>query len=401
MRAKLVTRSHAVVACFGMPVLLAVLLCLPAAAKAELYQFTKIADTTSGVYRSLRPWPAVNASGHVLFHADLHADLGTSDGLFLSDGSTITTVAIGTPYQFPVSLGTDQVINNADQVAYFGGGLNMDHTRVCRWSGGSTTLIADASSFSTIGNFGPSMNNNGTVVFPGTSLATGRDGIYSGSGGAITTVIDTSSQFSSFGYTPTINDSGTVAFCAVSRTTGRLGAYTTDHGVVTEITDTSGPIAGIVNGAIEINNAGTVAFEAQLASGGYAIYRGDAQSLEMVADTSGVFVGFMDQPIVNNQGQVAFFAYVNDGGAGIYTGPDPVADKIVATGDVIDGETLTYIYYLGAGFADNGWVAFVGETQSGKEIVYVGHPVPEPSTLILIAVGVLGLVACVRQRRCS
>ena len=130
----------------------------------------------------------------------------------MSDGVTTTAIA-GFSYSNN-GFGSDQVINNAGEAAYFNGDVNGYHTSVYKWSGGVTTTIADSTGFSSIdmSGPGPSMNNKGTVLFVGQSRATGRVGIYSGSGGAITTIVDTSNGFSDFGTAPTINDAGTVAF---------------------------------------------------------------------------------------------------------------------------------------------------------------------------------------------
>ena len=101
-----------------------------------------------------------------------------------------------------------------------------------------------------------------------------------------------------------------------------MGLYTISDGVVSKVVDTSGPIARFLwNGAANISNDGTLSFLAQLDSGDYAIYRGIGQSLDMIADTSGVFSGFSDQPIVNSQGQIAFVAYLTSGGTGNFHRP--------------------------------------------------------------------------------
>ena len=361
-----------------------------------MYSFTAIADNT-GPYTNLCAWPAVNGSGQVLFDA---AKGPYGEGLVLSNGATTTEIA---GFSSPNSgFGSDQVINNAGEVAWFDGSVNGLHNSVYTWSGGSQTTVANSSGFYSIDQFGPgpSMNNNGTVLFVGQSCATGRVGIYSGSGGAVTTIVDTSNGFSDFGLAPTINDAGTVAFSATDKTTGLVGLYTASNGAISKVVDTSGPIAAFLSrGAVNISNDGTLSFLAQLDSGDYAIYRGTAQSLQVVADTTGVFAGFEDQPIVNSQGQIAFVGHLKSGDTGIFTGPNPVADKIVTTSDVIGDETIVGIWALGTEFADNGWVTFVAQTQSGKEILYVGHPVPEPSALALAAIGFAGLAAVARRRR--
>ena len=208
--------------------LLSAVCLLHAPASASPYEYIKIADTSS-TFSGFDPWPAVNGSGQVSFVATQRVG---PLGLYRGDGTTTTLIASLPPFAFVADFGTDQVINNAGEVAYFYDDPYGSQS-VCKGSGGAITTIADSANFSSIGLWGPAINDNGTVVFPGTSRATGRLGIYSGNGGSVTTIVDTSGDFSDFGLSPAINDSGTVAFSALSKATGKWGIYTINNGVTT------------------------------------------------------------------------------------------------------------------------------------------------------------------------
>ena len=115
-----------------------------------------------------------------------------------------------------------------------------------------------------------------------------------------------------------------------------------------------------------INKVGTTAFEMNWAeqkytpdqtelSGVFTKSQGDDQ-FHLVADTSGPYSSF--GPIhITDSGVVYFYANLDAGGDGIFTGPDPVTDKIVATGDVINGRLVSDVTDQ-FDVADDGDIAF-------------------------------------------
>ena len=79
----------------------------------------------------------------------------------------------------------------------------------------------------------------------------------------------------------------------------------------------------------------------------------------------------------NKKGTVAFWALLDNGIRGIFTGPDPVADKVIATGDLLFGLPVTDVNFpQGIGLNNRGQVAFIAELNDGTEGVYRADPAP-------------------------
>jgi len=91
----------------------------------------------------------------------------------------------------------------------------------------------------------------------------------------------------------------------------------------------------------------------------------DPPALSLVADSTGAFASFGAVDI-NDAGTVVFEADLDGGGRGIYRGPDPVGDRIVAVGDELGGEVVTDIQ-LGQ-LNDECELAFAAVTASGRSV---------------------------------
>jgi len=125
------------------------------------------------------------------------------------------------------------------------------------------------------------------------------------------TTIASGPLFSTFhGVSVSMNNAGTVAFMATGQA-GRgfaPGIFVGNGGPLT-------PIAlGFTSIFTSINNSGTVAFEA-----GAGIFVGNGGPLTPIADTVGL-LSQLAKPLINDAGTVAFSADLDDGGRGVFTG---------------------------------------------------------------------------------
>jgi len=273
------------------------------------------------------------------------------------------------------SFGQYPSINDRGTVAFLSD-LDTGPRGIFTGSGGPITTFAVTGSFFCCGY--PSINARGVVAFMGNGIFTSKGG------GSITTIVDTSGPFTGFHDRLSINDTGTIAFLA-SVKVGSPGIFTIQHGSITTLVDTSGPFIAV--GVPAINNAGTVAFFGCLdalnpscsinENAAQGIFTGDGGPLTTIVDTSGPFSHF-GNPSMNNSRMVVFLAFLEAGGSGIFTGPDPVADKVIATGNLLFGSTVASLGFLqGLGLNDAGQVAFFARLVDGTEGIYLATPVFE------------------------
>jgi hypothetical protein len=311
----------------------------------------------SGAFDDFR-WTSINDSGTVAFAA--RRDISPLFSIVISDGGPVTTISDpiftdGIPSEL-----AQPAINSLGTVAFRVGFSEHDPLRrnfaIYTGSGGPLTLIADSSGPLGHAAFAEplGMNDHGTVAFLA-SMDAGGFGMFSGNGGPLTPIVTSASGFTNL-QEPSINADGTVAFFG-ERTGGVVGIFAHRDGTLTTIADSSGPFTGNFGNEVDINASGKVAFKATL----------DA------------------------------------GGSGIFTGPDPVADKVIQTGDALFGSTVTVVGDVSARTSDifdmndHGEIAFRYELANGVSGIAVARIVPEPSSAIVLSV-VLGVWRSRRRR---
>jgi hypothetical protein len=362
---------------------------------ATPYSFTRVADSTAdGFDPNSFGCAAINAPGDVAFRAGRLAPDGfnTIPGVYRANADgTLTTIAED-PRRFVV-IGFNPSINDAGQVSFaarLDSGKKPDTEAILRGSGGKklTTIATTSGQFNFFG-FDTSISNSGEVAFRAElDEELGFDeGLFSGSGGkkgAVTThYLTSTSEFDGSDARPSINNLGDIAFresvdFVPGIFVGREGEF-----VQIAVADPDGSFGEPV-----LNDAGTVAFQRSFtdeATGEFVeeIVTGNGGPLTTVADTRGGFAFFgFRPPSLNNQGDVAFQATLDDGTSGIFVGPDPVADRVISTGDTLDGSTVQNLTFCEEGLSDSGELVFVAtledpDTPEGFRVaVFRATPVP-------------------------
>jgi hypothetical protein len=147
-----------------------------------------------------------------------------------------------------------------------------------------------------------------------------------------------------------------------------------------------------------INGAGTVAFLASSLIGGQptqGIFTGNGGAPTLLS--TGNFSG---TPAINDSGTVAYNELVGNGGEALFTtaGPGSPAMEIIATGDSLFGSTVTVLGLSTFGLNDAGQVAFGAQLADGRTVIVRADlgAVPEPSSVWLLGLGVLGSVGLSR-----
>jgi len=343
-----------------------------ASGEATTYTFTKIAETSSAQNGfSALNIPSLSDNGTAAFSARLNSTL---IGIFIGDGTTTANPIVDTSgpssnFGFSFTILGSPSINNTGMVAFWAR-LNDGSNGIFRSDGTAATTIPD-----TIGPFSsfdpsPSINDAGMVAFRS------NIGVFTGSGGSTTTIADTSDRFSSLSF-PSIANTGTVAFGG--RDADGSGIFMGD-GTTTTTVVASGTFTALSFPVT--NNGGTVTFLGFLNGGGSGIFSSNGGTLTSIADTSGPFT-FFGTPSINDAGVVAFQAFISTG-AGIFSGPDPIADRVIAVGDPLDGSTVAGLAFSREGLNGAGQVAFFASLADGRQGVFLadpgdgGDPMPTP-----------------------
>jgi hypothetical protein len=333
---------------------------------APAYKFDEIVDSSQG----LNPdgCPAINGEGEVAFKAVNDLFVAT---IFRAAGRALTPIADDTgELGF---LGRNPSINDLGQVS-FAARLDDGSEAILVGSGGPLTTIArtEPGEFNFF-VFDTSVNDAGQVAFSA-EIDNFDEGLFVGSGGPVTTVyLDSTSDFAGALARPSINDAGEIAFeedldngtDVISLFTGgRFVTIVDDRG---RVNATSDP---------QLNNAGVVAFNAALDNGERGVFtQGRRGPLTTVADSSGSFSFFsFFGPSINDSGQVAFGASLDTGESGIFTGPEPVADRVIGTGERLAGSTVISLTICSEGLNAAGEIAFVAQFDDGRRGIFVATP---------------------------
>jgi hypothetical protein len=345
---------------------------------APKYSFTKVADSVEDGFDPFSfECSAINNRGDIAFRTarGRRSETQLVQGIYRAnaDGRRRTTIAeFGDGFDF---LGQFPSINDRGDVAFavrdFSERDFTETQSIMRGDGGRPTTIATtADEFQQFG-FEPTVNNSGLVAFKAQLDTLDQfnfdQGLFSGQDGnraSITThYLSSTSQFSEFGplSRPSINNLGDIAFAAPPDGGDTSGVFVT-QGTGFKTIAAADPNVNV--GWPTLNDAGTVAFHRLFNDrAGEELVTGDGGALTVAADTSGPFQSFgqihgITPPALNNTGDLAFFADLDAGGSGIFVGPKAVADRVIATGDTLDGSTVKNLTFCDEGLNDSGQLAF-------------------------------------------
>ena len=345
-----------------------------ASARAQqTYEFTKVADSGQGLDPDR--CPGLNNVGQVAFTA--FTPEGVQVILRAETDGRLTTIADNTGrFQF---FGANPSINDAGDIS-FAAGLEKGGEAILVTKGKNVKTVARTESdrFGFFG-FNTSLNNSGDVAFTA-ELDEEFDfdeGTFVGDGKIRTIYLASTSQFIGTDSRRSLNDGGQIAF-EEALDDFTFGIFRSDGNGFVTIADENTPGIGSVADP-QLNNAGMVVFVAFLEGEGNrsAIMTGSGGPLTTVADTDGPFseFAFFGGPSINDGGEVAFGATLDSGGSGIFTGPDPAADRVVGTGDILDGSVVTNTTVCSEGLNNAGQIVFVAQLEDGRSGVFVATPV--------------------------
>jgi len=284
----------------------------------------------------------LNARHDVTFDAVVGAPSFTT-GVFVSDGKTISTVALG--------------VNPDPSAPSFGSVTNPYIT-----PNGNVLFAANGSDI---------FNNDGKTVVP---LV--RDGDPAPGGGTLSPI------------SPVTNDHGVSAYSAfLSGSTGTQGVFRSDEKqtVVIARDDINAPTGGLFTlfSNPVINDRGQVAFYSNMSggSGDFGIFRGDGDELKplfvanQIAPGGATYEDF-GNPVINKSGQVAAAASLINGtsGFGLFVGDGDNTVAIALGGQPAPkGGTYDRGFFLPLRINDNGEVAFFAGLNGGRSGLFRGN----------------------------
>jgi hypothetical protein len=376
--------------------LLAMALNCSTLALAVEYTFTRVYTG------NVNPCVAINDSGLVaLFN-------GTS--LITTDGHTSTVLADIVGETAPNRLlDASQLfsLNNNGFVAFRG--YASDGTYGILASNGPVThqiatgnaITNQGGAFWYIPKAAMSINDSGMVTFMAAQTATSGWHIYVGDGTA--TPVQLSEHY---GCVPAMNNAETVAYVQYDSGT-RSYSIEIQKGMET----LSLPGVNDVIYMPDINNSGTAACVVAAKS----IVIGDGVSPPAYIDGS-LYLGPLDGGCyfdagasacaINDQGLVVFQAHPlaitpTYTPSGLFVGPNPATDKVIMEGDLLDGATINLmsLSFCRNGLNNSGQIAFTAALSDGTQGVWVAMPVPEASSIAMLAgIGLTALLYRWRKR---
>ncbi len=339
-------------------------------AHAVGYTFTRVVDTAADGFRPFVGCAAMNDAGAIAFRGTRLAT--GAEGIHRANAPGSLTTIAENPKKFDF-LGNNPSINDLGVVSFAArltaedrAGIKVQN--ILRGNGGKLTTIASTDGRFADFVFDTTVSNSGEVAF-GAQLDAefGFDnGLFSGQGKATTThYLASTSQFVGSSGRPSINNLDQIAFTDRVDVSFDPGVFVTEGAGFKTI---MAPATHFFLDTPQLNDAGTAAFQSDLFDNAgrqfLAIVTGNGGPLATVVDNRGPFASF-GSPSVNNNDDVAFEGELDSvvipAPEGIFVGPDPVADRVIGTGDILDGDVVTDVRMCQEGLNDSGQLAFTAQ----------------------------------------
>lgn len=215
----------------------------------------------------------------------------------------------------------------------------------------------------------------------------------------MTVIATTGDRFRDFApYVASVNDAGVVAFQAALRS-GGSGVFTGSGGRVSQAV--APPVIAAVTSHPDVNGSGALSFYGELARGGHGVFLLRDGRLRTLADTHRSFTSIGPLgPTVNEAGMVAFRGDSSEGVSGVYLGE---GDTIAAVADtkgrwsrfhglpVINGGGTVVFRADRKDGVEGVYAARAGSiravVETGEAFVEIGHfpTVNDPGTVAFVA----------------
>jgi hypothetical protein len=329
--------------------------------------------------------PVINNRGDVVFTGSISG----RNTIWIGDGGPLRVVAanfiasVGSPF---AAFGNSPGLNDRGDVAFWAfmrpetcGGVACSGLFVLE--GDHLRTVVDPADPNDIFQFGgypanADLNDAGTVAFTvyhGESISTGLPSVIKITRtGKITTVYDAANP--RVGSDVSLDNAGHVAFTVEDVVGDTAGPQSLLVGrrpdQLVSIADSPFAIPTARLGPSFLNDRGQIAYRCCEETGYDAIYLSDGRSTTLVADNSGAFSS-LGTLSINNRGTVAFLATLRDGSRGVFTGPDPIADRVIGSGDVVDGKVVLDVRAQIRFLNDRGQIALVVHFSDGDDVYRV------------------------------
>jgi hypothetical protein len=366
-------------------------LAVGAAPASAQYAFTAVARSADGFDPFAFGQPALSGNGALAFTA------GLADGttvLYRFSGGALQPVASTASF---FSRFGDVSINDAGQIGFEGSFEDVLGEGIFRADGTTITTIAgtrNAGAFDFV-NASPSLNAVGRMAFIGALEQNFVDGVFAGDGGPVETLYDDTGEVDSFNNNPSLNDLGFVAFGGLRAADGAEGIFLGNGGPITTLADdTDGFFTFFFDPSL--NNSNAAAFYAVINGGtGQGIFLAQGGAVTPILQGGfDQFLSFGFNPSLNNLGQVAYVVEPTFGNQILAVGSDPVAGRVIGSGDTLFGQTVTGVSLWREGLNDAGQVAFTAFFEDGSAGIFLATPTtatPEPVTLVLVGAGLFAI----------